>query len=161
MKSPTPTIYLSPHTDPMPSPSPGANTPSSSGNGAPKLLNDYVWLQAPLICSFAYDGTPSNLAIVSGKARLVRSIVRSPNFSALPTAFSLAFRCPQLGHRRDRGREGDHVGKYSEGRDIPNNGRSHSRTAIPTTHSPHSSPQSEIDLLKNLNVCLYQVRFAY
>ena len=146
----------------MPSPSPGANTSSSSGNGTPKLLNDYVWLQAPLLRDFAHGSPPSNSVIVSGKAHSVRSIVRFLNFSMLPAVSSLVLRCPQLGHRRDGGREGDHVGQYTEGGDIPN----HGRLPIPQSFRPLTCallPQSEIDLLKNLNVCAcaYQVHSTY
>ena len=108
----------------MPPPSPGANTPSSSGNGAPKLINDYVRFQAPSLCDFAHNGPISNLVIVSGKARLARSIVCSLRLSTLPAVSSLAFRCPQLGHGRNCRCEGDYTSKYTQGRDIPNNGRS-------------------------------------
>jgi len=135
----------------MPSPSPGANTPSSSGNGTPKLLNDYVRFHSPFLSDFAHGGCLSNSAIVSGKARLVKSIVRSPNFSPPPAVPSLVLRCPQLGHGGDRGRKGDHVSQYTEGRDIPNHGgRSAPSSRPPLTHT--TLPQSEIDLLKNLNV---------
>ena len=108
----------------MPSPSPGANTPSSPGNGTPKLVNDYVRLQALLLYDFPYGNSLSNSVIVSGKARSVRSIVRSLNFSTLPTASSLMLRCPQLGYGGDRGSEGDYAGQYTKGRDIPNHGTS-------------------------------------
>ena len=146
----------------MPSPSPGANTPSSSGNGTPKLLNDYVRLQAPLLCDSAHGGCLSNSVIVLGKARLVRSTVRSLNFPVLPAVPSPVVRCPQLGHGGDCGRKGDHTGQYTEGRDIPN----HGRLPIPQSFRPLTCallPQSEIDLLKNLNVCAcaYQVHSTY
>ena len=105
----------------MPSPSPGANISSSSGNGTPKLLNDYVRLQALLLCDFTHRGCLSNSAIVLGKAHLVRSIVRSQLLH--PTAVSsLVLRCPQLGYGGDCCRKGDHIGQYTEGRDIPNHG---------------------------------------
>ena len=109
----------------MPPPSPGANTPSSSGNGAPKLINDYVRFQTPTPspCDFAHDGFVSNLVIVSGKAHLARSIVCSLTLLTPPAVSSLMFRCPQLGHGGDRGREGDYPSKYTQGRDIPNHGR--------------------------------------
>ena len=122
LKCPASTIYPPRFLIPMPSPSPGANTPSSSGNGTPKLLNDYVLFQSLFLSGFAHGGCLSNSAIVSGKAHLARSIVRSHNFSPSPAVSSLALRCPQLGHGGDCGRKGDHVSQYTEGRDIPNNG---------------------------------------
>ena len=141
----------------MPSPSPGAmNTPSSSGNGTPKLLNDYVRFQSLFLSYFAHGCCLSNSAIVSGKAHLARSIVRSPNLSPSPAVSSLALRRPQLGHGGDCGRKGDHIGQYTEGRDIPNHGGQSILPAPlprPLTHT--TLPQSEIDLLKNLNVCTY------
>lgn len=106
----------------MPSPSPGVNASSSSGNGTPKLLNDYVRPQAPLLRDFAHGSYLSNSAIVSGKVPLVRFTVSSPNFYKLTIAPSPAPRCPQLGHRGDRCRKGDYAGKYTKGRDIPNHG---------------------------------------
>jgi hypothetical protein len=138
----------------MPSPSPGANTPSSSGNGAPRLLNDYVRLQAPLLCDSAHGSCLSNSVIASGKARSVRFIVCSFNLSTLAAVSLLVFRCPQLGHGGDCSREGDYVGQYTEGRDIPDHGIRSPLYCRSNTHS-YVSPQSEIDLLKNLNVCVY------
>ena len=136
----------------MPSPSPGANTPSSSGNGTPKLLNDYVRPQAPLPCESAHSSCLSNSAIVSGKARSVRFIVSSPRLSALPMIYLLVLRCPQLGHGGNCCRERDYVGQYTKGRNIPDYGiRPPTLASRSLTHSPIPL-QSEIDLLKNLNV---------
>ena len=141
----------------MPSPSPGANTPSSSGNGAPKLLNDYVWLRAPFPCDFAHRGCLSNSVIVLGKARLARFTVRPLSFSILPAVSSLMPRRPQLGHGGDCSRKGDHIGQYTEGRDISNHGRRsnlHHRSdrSVPRPPSVRDRPAQESEC-----VCTCQV----
>lgn len=65
---------------------------------------------------------------------------------------SLLRRCPQLGHGRDRGHQGDSAQQYTEERDWADHGACVLRRMGVAQTDRACVPQSEIDLLKNLNV---------
>ena len=93
----------------------------------------------------------SNLVTPLARARSDKCTVRPPHDAETRGLLTELCRCIELGYGRDCCHKGDTAEQHSEERDWADHGASH-RTVHATACVLNDVLQSEIDLLKNLNV---------